>query len=298
MLHEMLAHRAKLTGEGGGGCMVVLTDSQKKVARSIEKAGGKMSLIILKIGGSVITAKGSIERARDAEIDRISQEIAAFRKDSDSQLILVHGAGSFGHPQAINYRLKEGLDAKGAYLTHISVKLLNARVVESLNNAGICALPVHPLSSCLLDNGKLIDFQLGHIKTMLQKDIVPVLHGDVVMDITKGMSVLSGDRIIPYVAIFMKASKIGAGSDVDGVLDEEETVIRKITRFNFLDLKKSIKSSGYTDITGGMKGKVSELLELASKGVDSRIFNASRKGMVSRFLYGEDVGTLISDKLD
>jgi isopentenyl phosphate kinase len=49
-------------------------------------------------------------------------------------------------------------------------------------------------------------------------------------------------------------------------------------------------------VTGGMLGKVSELLELANKGISSRIFNASRKGVVSRFLYGEDVGTLISDK--
>jgi isopentenyl phosphate kinase len=255
-----------------------------------------MSLIILKIGGSVITEKGSLSIARDAEIDRISHEIAAFWKDSDSQLILVHGAGSFGHPQAMKYRLNEGFDAEGAYLTHVSVKLLNSRVVESLNNTGVHSLPVHPLSSCLLENGKLIDFQLGQIKVMLEKGIVPVLHGDVVMDRTKGASVLSGDRIIPYLAISLKASKIGAGSDVDGVLDEKGAVIRKITPFSFLDLKKSIKGSGSTDVTGGMLGKVSELLELAGKGVDSRIFNASRKGVVSRFLYGEDVGTLISDK--
>ncbi|MCZ7402377.1 MAG: isopentenyl phosphate kinase, partial [Candidatus Methanoperedens sp.] len=232
-----------------------------------------MNLIILKIGGSVITEKGSISRAREAEIDRISHEIAAFRKDSDSQLILVHGAGSFGHPQAMKYRLNEGFDAQGAYLTHASVNVLNSKVVESLNNAGLHALPVHPLSSCLLENGKLIDFQLGQIKVMLEKGIVPVLHGDVVMDRTKGASVLSGDRIIPYLALFLKASKIGAGSDVDGVLDEKEAVIKKITPFNFLDLKKSIKGSGSTDVTGGMLGKVSELLELASKGVDSRIFN-------------------------
>jgi len=255
-----------------------------------------MSLIILKIGGSVITEKSSISRSRDAEIDRISHEIAAFRKDSDSQLILVHGAGSFGHPQAMKYRLNDGFDAQGAYLTHVSVKLLNSRVVESLNNAGVHALPVHPMSACLLENGKLIDFQLGQIKVMLEKGIVPVLHGDVVMDRIKGASVLSGDRIIPYLALSLKASKIGAGSDVDGVLDEKETVIRKITPFNFLDLKKSIKASGSTDVTGGMLGKVSELLGLAGKGVDSRIFNASRKGVVSKFLYGEDVGTLISDK--
>jgi isopentenyl phosphate kinase len=255
-----------------------------------------MNLIILKIGGSVITEKGSISRARDAEINRISNEIAAFRKDSDSQVILVHGAGSFGHPQAMKYRLNEGFDAQGAYLTHTSVKILNSRVVESLNNAGIHALPVHPMSACLLENGKLIEFQLGQIKVMLEKGIVPVLHGDVVMDRTKGASVLSGDRIIPYLAISLKASKIGAGSDVDGVLDEKGAVIRKITPFSFLDLKKSIKGSGSTDVTGGMLGKVSEMLELAGKGVDSRIFNASRKGVVSRFLYGEDVGTLIADK--
>jgi isopentenyl phosphate kinase len=255
-----------------------------------------MNLIILKIGGSVITEKGSISRARDAEINRISNEIAAFRKDSDSQVILVHGAGSFGHPQAMKYRLNEGFDAQGAYLTHTSVKILNSRVVDSLNNTGVHALPVHPLSACLLENGKLIEFQLGQIKVMLEKGIVPVLHGDIVMDRTKGASVLSGDRIIPYLAISLKASKIGAGSDVEGVLDEKGAVIRKITSFSFLDLKKSIKGSGSTDVTGGMLGKVSEMLELAGKGVDSRIFNASRKGVVSRFLYGEDVGTLIADK--
>ena len=35
------AFGAKLTGAGGGGCMVSLTDSQEDVAQAIEKAGGK-----------------------------------------------------------------------------------------------------------------------------------------------------------------------------------------------------------------------------------------------------------------
>jgi isopentenyl phosphate kinase len=255
-----------------------------------------LSLIILKIGGSVITEKSSLSRAKEAEIDRISNEIASFKKDSDSQLILVHGAGSFGHPQAMKYRLIEGFDAQGAYLTHASVKVLNSKVVETLNNAGAHALPVHPLSSCLLENGKIIDFQLGQIKVMLEKGIIPVLHGDVVMDRIKGTSVLSGDRIIPYLAVGLNASHIGAGSDVDGVLDNKDEVIKKITQYSFVDMKKNIKGSSSPDVTGGMLGKVSELLELASFGISSRIFNASRKGMVSRFLYGEDVGTLIADK--
>jgi mevalonate kinase len=35
------AYGAKLTGAGGGGCMVALTDSPRKVAEAIEKVGGK-----------------------------------------------------------------------------------------------------------------------------------------------------------------------------------------------------------------------------------------------------------------
>lgn len=35
------AYGAKLTGAGGGGCMVALTDSQEEVAHAIENAGGK-----------------------------------------------------------------------------------------------------------------------------------------------------------------------------------------------------------------------------------------------------------------
>ncbi len=263
-----------------------------------------MSPVILKIGGSVITEKDAVSSARKDEIERIAQEIASFRTNSSEGLILVHGAGSFGHPQAmkwaetpyLNTGTNKGFDAKGVYLTHTSVKVLNSIVMESLSNAGVSALPVHPLSSCLLENGKIIEFQVEKIKIMLERGIIPVLHGDVAMDRVKGAAVLSGDRIIPYLAIVMNASKIGAGSNVEGVLDEKGTLIKKITPTSFVDIKKQISGSSSTDVTGGMLGKVSELVELAKNGISSRIFNASKKGMVSKFLYGEDVGTLISDK--
>lgn len=254
-----------------------------------------MSLMILKIGGSVITDKDSVSVAKKDEIDRISQEIAAFRKEVKLPLILVHGAGSFGHPQAIEH-LSKGFNANGAYLTHTSVKALNSMVVDSLNKAGQNALPVHPLSSCLLDKGNIAEFQTGQIKLMLEKDIVPVLHGDVVMDRVLGAAVLSGDRIIPYLATATAASAIGAGSNVDGVLDNKGEIIKKITPLSFVDIKKNIQGASSPDVTGGMLGKVLELLELSKKGISSRVFNAAKKNMVSKFLYGEDVGTLITDK--
>ncbi len=252
--------------------------------------------VILKIGGSVLTEKDSEELARLDNIERIANEIASFKSEFDSDIILIHGAGSFGHPQAMKYRLNEEFNAEGAYLTHVSVKKLNSMVLESLNDAGVHSLPVHPLNSCLLENGKIVYFQLDQIKLMLNRGIMPVLHGDVVMDTVKGVAVLSGDRIIPYLAPLLKASRIGAGSNVDGVLDEKGDVIKKITPRSFLSMKKNIKGSSSTDVTGGMLGKVSELLELANRGISSRVFNASRKGIVFGFLKGEDTGTLIANE--
>jgi len=55
-------------------------------------------LIILKLGGSIITKKESKEPLVDHDnLNRISKEIAS---SSFEGLIIVHGAGSFGHPFA------------------------------------------------------------------------------------------------------------------------------------------------------------------------------------------------------
>lgn len=257
-----------------------------------------MSLVILKIGGSAITKKDSVSRPRQNEIDRISKEIASFvtERDISDKLILVHGAGSFGHPQAMKYNLNEKFDVRGVYEIHKSVKELNSIVIDSLNDAGVSALPVHSLSSFLLENGNIVDNGAEKFNLMLERGAVPVFHGDVVMDRIKGAAILSGDKIAPYLATALGASRIGAGSNVDGVLDNTGAVIKKITPLGFVDIKKDISGSASTDVTGGMLGKVSEFVELAKEGISSRIFNASKKGMVSKFLYGEDVGTLIADK--
>jgi len=45
------AYGAKLTGAGGGGCMVALTDSPRKVANAIEKAGAVQLFPVLLLTG-------------------------------------------------------------------------------------------------------------------------------------------------------------------------------------------------------------------------------------------------------
>ena len=70
-------------------------------------------MIILKIGGSILTNKDSAESEIDGEsLARIAGEIKASLDISQKQLIIVHGAGSFGHPPAKEYRIGEAFDEK------------------------------------------------------------------------------------------------------------------------------------------------------------------------------------------
>ena len=167
---------------------------------------------VLKIGGSIITDKSSpIPKAMPDEINRIAGEIAA---DHDN-LIVVHGAGSFGHPLAKQYGLTQQFNMQGVIKTHRSVKVLNNCMVDALTSFGVPAVPVHPFSSFLLDKGRIYEMLIPHIRTMLEHKFVPVLHGDVAMDVTRGAAIVSGDQIVPYLARKLEAERIGIGSNTD-----------------------------------------------------------------------------------
>ena len=136
---------------------------------------------------------------------------------------------------------------------------------------------------------------LDNIKLMLKNNLVPVLHGDVVMDLELGACVLSGDQIVPYLAKELGITRLGLGSAEDGVLDKDGKPLPEITPEKFENLKRYIGGSGSTDVTGGMLGKVQELLELSKTScITSYIFNAGKADNINRFLNGESIGTRIS----
>jgi isopentenyl phosphate kinase len=117
--------------------------------------------------------------------------------------------------------------------------------------------------------------------------MVPVIHGDVVMDLSKGACIVSGDQLVRYLAVGLTISRVGLATDVPGVLDGE-WVVPEITRDSMPTLR--IGNSMHTDVTGGMRGKINELLELADAGVGSDIFHVSR---VADFLAGAAHGGTI-----
>ena len=70
-------------------------------------------------------------------------------------------------------------------------------------------------------------------------------------------------------------------------------LIPEITRNNFEEVKQSLSGSKDVDVTGGMFGKISELLDLAKQGIESQIVSALKEDYVSRALKGEKIGTVV-----
>ncbi|WP_321506118.1 isopentenyl phosphate kinase [uncultured Methanoregula sp.] len=240
--------------------------------------------MILKLGGSVITDKSA-----DCAVNRgcLAMIAAAIAQARTSGIVVIHGAGSCGHPEARRYHLDTGASrgqTDGIWVTHRVVSSLNDEVVRALREEGVAAVGIHPLHTAVADNGRLVSFEHRHLEKMLALGMVPVIHGDVVMDMTRGACIVSGDQLVRYLALALHITCVGLATDVPGVLDGNR-VVPKITRGTVLNLH--IGNSKHTDVTGGMSGKLYELLELANAGIGSDIFHVSR---TSDFLNGNDHG--------
>jgi isopentenyl phosphate kinase len=153
-----------------------------------------------------------------------------------------------------------------------------------MREKGVPAVGIHPLHAAVADNGRLIAFECRHLERMLELGMVPVIHGDVVMDLSRGACIVSGDQIVRYLAVGLNVGRVGLATDVPGVLDEG-CVVPEITSEMASALQ--IGNSKHTDVTGGMRGKITELLELAEAGIGSDLFHVSRVG---DFLAGADHG--------
>lgn len=217
-------------------------------------------LRILKIGGSVITQKENFETFNERAIEEISSAIAENYQD----LILVHGAGSFGHPHVKKYGLRDPISIAKI---HDACIRLNEKFCRKLIEFNVPAVGVDPMTS---------DFLI--VVELLKKGFLPVLHGDVNLK----FGITSGDELVVEFAEKFRAERIGFATNVDGVIVDGK-VVKKFTR----EMKADI--IGESDATGKMMGKIEKIFTMKHK-CRVFIFMGSREN-VKKFLKGEEVGT-------
>ena len=269
-------------------------------------------MIILKIGGSILTKKDLAKPEVDFDnLNRVASEIKEaiysnnFNHDLVDGLVFVHGAGSFGHPPAKKHKIgqpfkeEEYLEKRiGFAEIQNEVKKLNSIICDVFIQHGIPCVAIPPSAFITTHNKRVYDFNLNLIKEYIKEGFVPVIYGDVVLDNDIKMAVISGDQVIQYIAKFLKSDRIVLGTDVDGVYTknpkthDDAVHIDKVSSIKDIE---ALESTTNVDVTGGMVGKVKELLELANLGIESEIIDASEPGSISKALQGMEVrGTKIS----
>jgi isopentenyl phosphate kinase len=258
-------------------------------------------LTILKIGGSVITDKSGELAARMQDINRLAQEI---RDAGVRNLIIVHGGGSFGHPLAQQYAINAGLREENQRIgfaeTHHVMTVLNGLFMDALIWHNVPAVSITPSSCIITKKGRVECFEEAPLKMLLKMGFLPVTYGDAVLDTELGFAILSGDQLVSHLATRFNAERIVMGVDVDGLYDADPKSEKTARMFNHLtleevkELQSKLAKPTAHDVTGGMFGKITELLPAIEQGVRVTIVNATKPNHICMALKGEKVeGTLM-----
>jgi isopentenyl phosphate kinase len=263
-----------------------------------------MTLILLKLGGSAITKKTQNKTETNKKLlHNIALGLKAILKKKKIKLILIHGAGAFGHTLVKKYGINNGVKSRKQLLafarTRASVQKLNNEVVSELVSVGIPAVSINPFDVLEQKNKKISKFNLIPIKNVLKQNCVPVLFGDMVKDSELNYSVVSGDALISFLARKLNAEKLFLGTDVEGIFTKDPKIhasavkVNKINNANYQNVLAGLGGSKSIDVTGGMKGKVLELKKNL-KGVKVIVFDLTKKENLLNIFEGKkDIGTEI-----
>ncbi|KKS95912.1 MAG: Aspartate/glutamate/uridylate kinase [Microgenomates group bacterium GW2011_GWC1_43_13] len=261
------------------------------------------NLVLVKLGGSVITDKSKKFAVREKAIKRLGREVRDALKSFDGRLIIGHGAGSFAHIPAHKYKTKEGVTGSdsvyGLCVTEDAAKKLNTIVIEDFLSLRLPVFSFSPASFLISDRLRCGKSYIDPIKKALHIGVIPVVYGDVVLDKVTGCTIFSTEKILSILAQELQKEykiKIIYATDVDGVYDDKGKVIPKISGKDFKFLKSAIAAVKGTDVTGGMLHKVEESLLLAKKtGIKTLIVNGTKEGFLKHAILGKKVkGTLVT----
>ncbi len=257
-------------------------------------------LLFLKLGGSAITDKTHGSTARQDVIRRIAREIRAAidakETKSATNILIGHGSGSFGHFAA----KKSGFGQQGNWRAYAETGAAASRLTRIVTDIflaeGLPIVAMQPSASALCRDGKLVQLATTPVERALDHQLVPLVHGDVAFDETRGMAIASTEMIFAYLALMLNPSRIILAGIVDGVFtadplqDSSAQLIREITPESFSEIEPSLRGSHGVDVTGGMVDKVKRMVKLVEgqPSIKVQIISAIRQGWIARALVEGD----------
>jgi len=248
-------------------------------------------LVLIKLGGSVVTHKERAMTLNKRATDRIIKSLLNVK----IPIILIHGGGSFGHYWSIKYGMHskpERYSSEGIAVVHESMISLNQFIIKTMLKLKMNPYPIPPYS--LILGKKPLPKKIFELAHMTEDKIVPVTYGDIVYRTRHKYSILSGDELMTLISTVLRPKKVIFAINVDGIYEDPQTknVIHTI------DEKSLIKFSDVKlDITGGMKRKVREASKISLAGIDVHFVNGFKPERLLKIIENRETeGTVIKGK--
>ncbi|MFP4169649.1 MAG: isopentenyl phosphate kinase [Methanomassiliicoccales archaeon] len=246
---------------------------------------------LVKLGGSAITDKRDYKTLKGEILRRLAGELTA----SGQELMVVHGAGSFGHILAKRHRLHLGFERReqvsGMAQVMTDVRELNLQVLRTMIQEGTPSVSIPPSSAAEMENGELISLALDVFERYLTLGVTPITFGDVCLDREKHFGICSGDQLMEILAQRFRPESIVFCTDVDGVftchpMEEDARLLRSVDRDLLDDLPRA---DTVDDVTGGIHGKLECMLRMSHFTDRCLVVNGLEPGRLEAALKGEEV---------
>ena len=243
-------------------------------------------MILIKLGGSIITNKEKPLSPRKKTINKILKEIGKIKEP----VIIVHGGGSYGHYWSVKYDMHtkpEKTAPKGVAIVKNSMVELNKIILDSAVKNRINSYCLPPTD--FMKGNKSIKSKILTISDIAKSGLTPITFGDALWFGQKKSYILSGDVIMTTIAKILKPRLSLFVLDVDGVYSDLKT--NKLIR-NFKKEKPEIRNNKI-DVTGGMTRKITEANKMVKVGLKVFFVNGNKPKRISDAISGKKFeGTL------
>ncbi len=247
-------------------------------------------MILIKLGGSIITNKEKPLSPRKKTIDNLTKSL---RKISEP-IIIVHGGGSYGHYWSVKYDMhtkEKKYDLRGVAIIKNSMIELNKIILDSLLKNKLSPYCLPPTN--FMTGNKPIVKKVKEIEKIAKSGMIPVTFGDALWFGQKKTYILSGDKIMTHLAKILRPRLNIFALNEDGLYSD----LKSKRLIYELKEERPLISENRMDVTGGMTRKMEEASKIAKMGMNVFFVNGNKPERIVRAVKNRKFeGTLFKGK--
>ncbi len=258
--------------------------------------------IVVKVGSSVLVGYGSGTgaRVRTVVFDRLAEEIHLAKKSGRTVVLVSSGSIAMGM-EKLGYRERPATIPERQAVAAVGQVDLMARYDAAFHAFGEEVAQVLLTHDDLADRRRFLNAR-NTLSTLLGAGIVPVINENDTVSVDE-IKFGDNDNLSALVANLAEADLLVILSDIDGLYSRDpkaDPSAEKIPLVEDIDsLKIDLVSTGTSFYgTGGMASKLEAARKAAHFGCATVVARGTDKGVLTRILAGEDVGTLILPEED